>query len=71
MRRRRRCFAWHNDADVVVAKHLRTTVPFLVSARPLSFHWRRRDLVSSMRSFSSRPATWWLMCSEPLSAGSP
>ena len=24
--------------DVVVAKHLRTTVPFLVSARPLPFH---------------------------------
>ncbi len=38
-------------ADVAVAKHLRTTVLFLVSARPLSFQWRRRDLVSSMRGF--------------------
>jgi len=27
-------------------KHLRTTAPFLVSARPLSFEWRGRDLAS-------------------------
>ena len=30
-------------------KDLRSTAPFLVSARPLSFEWRGRDLVNSMR----------------------
>ena len=43
--------------DMAVA-HLRTTAPFLVSARPLSLEWRGRDLVSSIRSFSNRRATW-------------
>ena len=47
-------------------------MPFFDSTSALSLQWRGRDLVNcSMRSFSSRRATWWLMYSEPLSACKP
>ena len=52
-------------------KCLRTTAPFLVSAKPLSLACRGRDWVNSTRRLSSILATGWLMYSEPLSAGKP
>ena len=52
--------------------HLRTTLPFLVSTRALSWDRRGRDLVNSRTwSLVSSLATRWLMYSEPLSAWKP
>ncbi|WP_233259416.1 hypothetical protein [Ramlibacter sp. WS9] len=44
-----------------------TTLAFLLSARALSLLWRERDLVCSMRTFSTSWATRPLMYFEPLS----
>ena len=56
-------FLW----NMAVAHALTHHAGILLSAKALSLLWRERDLVCSMRNFSSNLATFRLMYSLPLS----